>query len=153
MFPDEPNVINYKTFLEDSAKINSNIAATILKIQERKTNKGLPYAVIKFSDLSTVFELFVFSETLVSNREMLKEGNSLLLSLSKNNSDKDRTGILIQYLPKFVKPMEDQKNIVDKEVIEKANPLLRQLLGFSYPYPQNLDEAEAKNTEGQYTKK
>ena len=84
------NVINYKTFLEDSAKINSNIAATILKIQERKTNKGLPYAVIKFSDLSTVFELFVFSETLVSNREMLKEGNSLLLSLSKNNSDKER---------------------------------------------------------------
>ena len=71
----------------------------------------------------------------------------------KNQSNQDRTGILIQYLPKFVKPMEDQKNIVDKEIIEKASPLLKQLLGFSYPYPQDLDEAEAKNTEGQYKKK
>ena len=87
---DQFNVIYYKNFIEDHTNTNSNIAATILKIQERKTNKGLPYAVIKFSDLSTVFELFVFSETLVSNREILKEGNSLLLSLSKNNYDKER---------------------------------------------------------------
>lgn len=65
-----------------------------------------------------------------------------------NNSDHDRTGILIQYLPKFVKPMEDQKRGVKEEVIKNATPILKQLLGFDYPYPQILDEAKTGNTEG-----
>ena len=41
----------------------SMVAATILKIQEKKTQKGTSYAIIKFSDLASVFELFVFSDT------------------------------------------------------------------------------------------
>ncbi|BBM88824.1 hypothetical protein COTS27_00509 [Spirochaetota bacterium] len=62
----------------------------------------------------------------------------------------DRTAILIQYLPKFVKPMEDQKNGVSKQVLDKASPLLRQLLGFDYPYPKQLDKATGGNEEGKY---
>ena len=65
-----------------------------------------------------------------------------------NNSQHDRTGILIQYLPKFIKPMEDQKRGVKREVIDNASPVLKQLLGFDYPYPQILDEVETGNTEG-----
>ena len=64
-----------------------------------------------------------------------------------NNSDKARAAILIQYLPKFVKPMEDP-GAVDSSVIAAATPALRQLLGFNYPYPQLLDEQAAGNTEG-----
>ena len=45
-----------------------NIAATLLKIQERKTQKGNSYAIIKFTDLSSVFELFIFSDILELNR-------------------------------------------------------------------------------------
>ena len=41
-----------------------NIAATLLKIQEKKTQKGNSYAIIKFTDLSSVFELFIFSDML-----------------------------------------------------------------------------------------
>ena len=41
-------------YLDDEKILNANLAATILKIQERKTNKGKPYAVIKFSDLYSV---------------------------------------------------------------------------------------------------
>ena len=65
-----------------------------------------------------------------------------------NNSNHDRTGILIQYLPKFIKPMEDQKRGVKQSVIDSASPILKQLLGYDYPYPQILDEAKAGNTEG-----
>ncbi|MBE8182203.1 MAG: phytanoyl-CoA dioxygenase [Candidatus Portiera sp.] len=65
-----------------------------------------------------------------------------------NKSTHDRTGILIQYLPKFIKPMEDQKRGVRSEVIDNASPLLKQLLGFDYPYPQILEEAKGGNTEG-----
>ena len=59
----------------------------MLKIQERKTAKGNSYAVLKLTDLSSVFELFIFSDILELNREILKEGSSLLLTLVKNISN------------------------------------------------------------------
>ncbi len=75
-----------KFTLDDEIK-NSNIAATLLKLQERKTAKGNSYAVLKLTDLSSVFELFIFSDVLELNREILKEGNSLILNLVKNITD------------------------------------------------------------------
>jgi ectoine hydroxylase-related dioxygenase (phytanoyl-CoA dioxygenase family) len=65
-----------------------------------------------------------------------------------NRSDHERTAVLIQYLAKFVKPMEDQVRGVRPEVVERATPQLRQLMGLDYPYPQILDDAEAINAEG-----
>ena len=62
----------------------NNIAATLLKLQERKTAKGNSYAIIKLTDLTSVFELFIFSDILELNRNILVEGNSLILTLSKN---------------------------------------------------------------------
>jgi DNA polymerase-3 subunit alpha len=76
-------IVDYKTFISDDNLEQNNVAATLLKIQERKTSKGTPYAVIKLTDLSSVFELFIFSETLEINRNILKEGNSLILTLFK----------------------------------------------------------------------
>ncbi len=64
-----------------------------------------------------------------------------------NNSDDDRIGVLLEYLPKFVRPLEDH-SIVRDDVVERATPLLKQLLGIGYPYPQVLDEADAGNAEG-----
>ena len=66
---------------------DSNIAATLLKVQERKTTKGNSYAVLKLTDLSSVFELFIFSDVLELNREILKDGNSLILTLVKSISN------------------------------------------------------------------
>ena len=66
---------------------DANIAATLLKIQERKTAKGNSYAVLKLTDLSSVFEIFIFSDILELNREILKEGSSLLLTLVKSISN------------------------------------------------------------------
>ncbi len=81
----------YSKFILDDEIINSNIAATLLKLQERKTAKGNSYAVLKLTDLSSVFELFIFSDVLELNREILKEGNSLILNLVKNiTNDENR---------------------------------------------------------------
>ena len=68
---------------------DTNIAATLHKIQERKTAKGNAYAVLKLTDLSSVFELFIFSDVLDANREILKEGSSLILTLIKSISKDD----------------------------------------------------------------
>ena len=43
--------------------------------------------MLKLSDLNSVFELFIFSDTLELNREILKEGNSFILTLVKSISD------------------------------------------------------------------
>ncbi|MBD1165708.1 DNA polymerase III subunit alpha [Pelagibacterales bacterium SAG-MED10] len=77
----------YTKFILDDEIKSSNIAATLLKLQERKTAKGNSYAVLKLTDLSSVFELFIFSDVLELNREILKEGNSLILNLVKNITD------------------------------------------------------------------
>ena len=59
----------------------------MLKVQERKTAKGNSYAVLKLTDLSSVFEIFIFSDLLELNREILKEGSSLIFTLFKNISN------------------------------------------------------------------
>ncbi len=84
---DDYKIIDYSSFLSKEELKNSNIAATLLKVQEKKTSKGNSYAVLKLTDLSSVFELFIFSDVLEMNRENLKEGSSLILTIFKNVSN------------------------------------------------------------------
>jgi len=77
-------IIDFNKFKSENGIKESNVAATLLKVQERKTSKGNTYAVIKLTDLTGVFELFIFSDLLESNRNILIEGNSLIMTLNKN---------------------------------------------------------------------
>lgn len=65
-----------------------------------------------------------------------------------NNSDHDRTAVLIEYLPKFVIPLEDQLSGVPQQVIDRGTPLFHQLIGIGRPYPKLFDEADGVNTIG-----
>jgi ectoine hydroxylase-related dioxygenase (phytanoyl-CoA dioxygenase family) len=65
-----------------------------------------------------------------------------------NRSQQDRSAILIQYLPKWVKPMEDLPAALSPGFVERASADVRQLLGLNYPYPEVLDEARGGNAEG-----
>jgi len=78
----------FKDF-ENGNDIESSIAGTIMSIKEKKTMKGTSYAIIKFSDQSKVFELFLFSEILEINRKNLIEGKSFVLTVirDKNNQE------------------------------------------------------------------
>ena len=67
------------------------VAGTIMSIQEKKSAKGTPYAIIKLSDKQAEFELFLFAEQLVSNRSKLKESESFVLTLQKDNISTDPT--------------------------------------------------------------
>ena len=81
-------VKTYSEF-ENSIENESFIAGTLMSIKEKKTIKGNSFAIVKFSDLSKIFELFLFSEILEKNRDSLKEGNSFLLTILK---DKENQG-------------------------------------------------------------
>ncbi len=106
-------IINFKKFNTENEIKEKNIAATLLKIQERKTQKGNSYAIIKFTDLSSVFELFIFSDILELNRNALVEGNSLILTLSKNITDNENRFKRIN-----VKKIASLKDLFNKEILE-----------------------------------
>ena len=67
----------------------ANLAATILKLQEKKTQKGTSYAIIKLTDLGGIFELFIFSDILEQSRNILIEGNSLLITVLRDKGNEE----------------------------------------------------------------
>ena len=81
--------LNRLKILKTSSDNESFIAGTIMSVKEKKTSKGNPFAIIKFSDLSKVYELFLFSEILALNREHLIEGKSFLLTVIKDKEHQE----------------------------------------------------------------
>jgi len=92
----ELRINSYDQFYNSENK-EGIVAGTIMSIQEKKSTKGTPYAIIKFSDQKGEFELFLFSEILVNNRDKLKESESFILTLQKdkiiNESTKKRINV------------------------------------------------------------
>jgi DNA polymerase III subunit alpha len=76
-------IIPYNQFYSNNDN-EGLVAGTIMSIQEKKSAKGTPYGIVKFSDKTGDFELFLFAEILVSNREKLKESESFILTLQKD---------------------------------------------------------------------
>ncbi|MDC3028524.1 DNA polymerase III subunit alpha [Candidatus Pelagibacter sp.] len=112
-FFNDYNIIDFNIFNNKSDLNESNIAGTLLKVQERKTAKGNAYAVLKLTDLNSVFELFIFSDVLEVNREVLKEGNSLFLTISKSISNDENRLTRIN-----VQKISSLKNLLNKPISE-----------------------------------
>ena len=130
---DDYKIVDYIKFNSDDNIKEANIAATLLKISERKTAKGNSYAVIKFTDLTSVFELFIFSDILELNREILIEGNSLIITLIKtiSNDENKLKRINVQKIASlkdlFNKPVSEIAfNIKTVDDIEKISKLLNE---------------------------
>ena len=110
---DDYKIVDFVKFnLEDNIK-DANIAATLLKITERKTARGNSYGVIKFTDLTSVFELFVFSDILELNRDVLIEGSSLIITLIKTISNDENKSKRIN-----VQKIASLKDLFNKPVNE-----------------------------------
>ena len=77
------NINSYDKFYQSDLS-ESLVAGTIMSIQEKKSAKGTPYAIVKFSDKNSDFEVFLFAEILISNRDKLKESESFILTLQKD---------------------------------------------------------------------
>jgi DNA polymerase-3 subunit alpha len=80
---DQLKITSYNQFYnnDDSEGL---VAGTIMSIVEKKSVKGTPYGIVKFSDKKGDFELFLFAEILVTNRDKLKESESFVLTLQKD---------------------------------------------------------------------
>jgi len=131
---DDYDILDYQNFISNDKLKESNIAATLLKIQERKTSKGTSYGILKLTDLTSVFELFIFSDTLELNREILKEGTSLILTLLKSLS-KDENRFKRVNVQKIVS-LKDLLNTQLDQITFSLNSI-KQLDELSKFLPQN----------------
>ena len=84
------NIISYNEFYNNDMS-EGLIAGTIMSVQEKKSAKGTPYAIVRFSDKKGEFELFLFAEILVSNRDKLKESESFVITLQKDKVTGEET--------------------------------------------------------------
>ena len=91
-----------------------------MSMVEKKSSRGTPFAIVKFSDNSSEFELFLFSEILVNNREKLKESSSFILTLHKDTSLKDKNFSRIN-VRKILDLSEMVSNPYEKVSIELKN--------------------------------
>ena len=123
---DDYNIIDYQNFNNNDDLKETNIAATLLKIQERKTAKGNAYAVLKLTDLTSVFELFIFSDILELNRETLIEGSSIILTLVKSISNEENRFKRIN-----VQKIVSLKDLLNKPISEVI---------FNLKSPKELDD-------------
>ena len=89
-------IVQYQDFLLSNER-ESLVAGTIMSIQEKKSIKGTPFAIIKFSNNVGEFELFLFSEILINNRDKIKESESFILTLQKdrmsNRNSRERINV------------------------------------------------------------
>ena len=131
---DDYRIIDYQKFVSNDEIKETNIAATLLKIQERKTSKGNSYAVLKLTDLTSVFELFIFSDLLDLNRDLLKEGNSFILTVIKSLSDEDNRFKRINV--QKIASLKDLINSPINEVIFKLKSM-KELDEISKTLPKN----------------
>ena len=84
----QSKIISFHDFINKN-EITGIVAGTIMAIQEKKSVKGNPFAIIKFSDLKSEFELFMFSDLLIQKRPFLKVANSFILTLQKDISSNE----------------------------------------------------------------
>jgi len=67
---------------------------------------------------------------------------------SPNKSDHQRAALLIEFLPKYIKPVEDLITYLDEDFKKNSDDKVRQLLGLNYEYPKIMDVSKKKNNIG-----
>ena len=72
------------------------IAATIEEMSERKSAKGNPYAFLRVSDQTGIFEVTLFGDALSASRDILIKGNSIVMTLDVRDDEKGRRMIASQ---------------------------------------------------------
>ena len=101
-------IISYKDFLEGNES-EALVAGTIMSIQEKKSVKGNSYAIVKFSDNKSEYEIFLFADIFASNREKLKESNSFILTLYKEKNTDENSVLRVN-----IKKIMDLSDLVNK---------------------------------------
>ena len=67
---------------------------------------------------------------------------------SSNKSEEQRAALLIEFLPKYVKPVEDLVTYLSDDFKNNCSERVKQLLGLNYKYPKIMDVSKTLNDIG-----
>ena len=65
-----------------------------------------------------------------------------------NKSNHQRAALLIEFLPKYIKPVEDLVSFLDEDFKRNCPERVKQLLGLKYEYPKIMDKSKSVNQIG-----
>ncbi len=80
----------------DQGGTQFRIAATIEEVSERKSAKGNPYAFVRVSDQTGIFELTLFGDELSASRDLLVKGASVVMTVDVRDDGERRRMIASQ---------------------------------------------------------
>jgi len=103
------NYFNDVTSDENVKKLR--LCGSVLDIKERSNKDGRKYAFVTISEISSQYELSIFSENLSKFRYLLKEGNLLIFDIDKimNNNE-------ARYIIRSIKKLENEFNNLEKKI-------------------------------------
>jgi ectoine hydroxylase-related dioxygenase (phytanoyl-CoA dioxygenase family) len=108
----------------------------IWMLEDFTNQNGAPVFAPNTQNLCSPPDLVKFSETA---QKVTGKAGSVVIShglcwhdTSINSSEKPRVSILGNYVPKFVRPLEDPLRDVQQQVLDRASPKLKQLLGYEF---------------------
>ena len=88
--------------LESRVEKEVMVAGAVIKVDERKSKKGNPFAFITLSDATGQFEMTAFSEVLSGSREILQVGALVVASVTINREEGD-----LRLLVQSLRPVDD----------------------------------------------
>ena len=105
------NIKYFNEIVTDENVKQLRLCGSVLDIKERSNKDGRKYAFVTISEISSQYELSIFSENLSKYRYLLKEGNLLIFDIDKiiNNNE-------ARYVIKSVKKLETEFNNLDKNI-------------------------------------
>ena len=72
---------------DDGTRERIMMVGQLISIQERVSQKGNKFAFLQFTDKSGIFEVTCFSDLLSSNKNILYEGNVLMINAEARNEN------------------------------------------------------------------
>ena len=88
--------------LESRVEKEVMVAGAVIKVDERKSKKGNPFAFITLSDATGQFEMTAFSEVLNGSREILQVGALVVASVTINREEGD-----LRLFVESLRPVDD----------------------------------------------
>ena len=105
------NINYFNDVVEDESFKKLRLCGSVLDIKERSNKDGRKYAFVTISEISSQYELSIFSENLSKFRYLLKEGNLLIFDIDKTINNNEA-----RFIIRSIKKLDTEFNNLDKKI-------------------------------------
>jgi DNA polymerase III subunit alpha len=105
------NINYFNEVVADESIKKLRLCGSVLDIKERSNKDGRKYAFVTISEISSQYELSIFSENLSKFRYLLKEGNLLIFDIDKTINNNEA-----RFIIRSIKKLDTEFNNLDKKI-------------------------------------